>query len=175
MIAVGSTLLTLTSIHIAGAAGDPGRIAAQIVSGVGFIGAGTIIQARGAVVGLTTAATIWAVAGIGIAVGAGQTMLATGATLVMIVCLTVLGRLDLSSVGRRDLTTFTIVAADVEDPASLLEIFSTNEVAVEHSALHKTPLGTELSVVGNLTRKQTERTLADLSAREGVRSVSIDV
>jgi putative Mg2+ transporter-C (MgtC) family protein len=78
LICVGSTLITMVSIHVALSyaerginISDPGRIAAQIVTGVGFIGAGTIIQARGAVHGLTTAATIWVMAGIGLAIGSG--------------------------------------------------------------------------------------------------------
>jgi putative Mg2+ transporter-C (MgtC) family protein len=76
LIAVGATLLTHISttfgaIHHGGSnAWDPSRIAAEIVSGVGFLGAGTIIQARGRVHGLTTAAGLWVAAAIGIAVGA---------------------------------------------------------------------------------------------------------
>jgi len=76
LIAVGSALLTHVSIYVglrfaAGSnAWDPGRIAAQIVSGIGFIGAGTIIQSRGAVHGLTTAAGLWVASAIGLAVGA---------------------------------------------------------------------------------------------------------
>jgi putative Mg2+ transporter-C (MgtC) family protein len=66
--------------------GDVTRIAAQIVSGIGFLGAGAILHGGGAVVGLTTAATIWAVAAIGVAVGAGAYVDALGSTaLIMIV------------------------------------------------------------------------------------------
>lgn len=66
--------------------GDVTRIAAQIVTGVGFLGAGTIMQARGTVIGLTSAATIWVVAAIGAAVGAGYYVEALGtAAMVMIV------------------------------------------------------------------------------------------
>jgi putative Mg2+ transporter-C (MgtC) family protein len=77
LIAVGSALLTDLSILVGiryaqgSNAWDPGRIAAQIVSGVGFIGAGTIIQSRGAVHGLTTAAGLWVASAIGMAVGGG--------------------------------------------------------------------------------------------------------
>jgi len=76
IIAVGAALLTDVSIAVAelhggsSGPGDPGRIAAQIVSGIGFLGAGTIIQSRGGVHGLTTAAGIWVAAAIGLAVGA---------------------------------------------------------------------------------------------------------
>lgn len=77
LIAVGATLLThisttLGAIYHGGSnAWDPSRMAAEIVSGIGFLGAGTIIQSRGAVRGLTTAAGIWVAAAIGIGVGAG--------------------------------------------------------------------------------------------------------
>src|SRR5689334_5071130 len=68
LMCLGATLYTSTSVLISsihaasGHYGDPGRLAAQIVSGIGFLGGGTIIQARGTVLGLTTAATIWTVA-----------------------------------------------------------------------------------------------------------------
>lgn len=74
LIAVGSTIFTTASILIAddaGAGADRGRIAAQIVTGVGFLGAGAIIRDHGTVLGLTTGATIWVVAAIGLLVGVG--------------------------------------------------------------------------------------------------------
>lgn len=76
LICLGATLYTCVSLLVSeGAAqrpGDPARIAAQIVSGIGFLGGGAIIQARGTVLGLTTAATIWMVAAMGICVGLGR-------------------------------------------------------------------------------------------------------
>jgi putative Mg2+ transporter-C (MgtC) family protein len=71
LVCLGSALITLVSIHLSGTRFDPGRIAAQIVSGIGFLGAGTIIQGRGSVRGLTTAATLWLVASIGLGIGLG--------------------------------------------------------------------------------------------------------
>src|SRR6267143_5089463 len=74
LICVGAALLTHVSVAITTIperVGDPSRLAAMIVSGIGFIGAGTIMQTRGTVTGLTSAATIWVVAAIGIAVGEG--------------------------------------------------------------------------------------------------------
>ncbi len=73
LVCVGSTLITLVSTSIGqlnGAHGDPARLAAQIVSGVGFLGAGAILREGATVRGLTTAASIWTTAGIGIALGA---------------------------------------------------------------------------------------------------------
>jgi putative Mg2+ transporter-C (MgtC) family protein len=91
LICMGSALFVLISEHFALtlglAATDPARIAAQVVTGVGFLGAGTIIQARGEVHGLTSAATIWMVAGIGTAVGVGYfsgALLGTALTLLLV-------------------------------------------------------------------------------------------
>lgn len=70
-ICVGSTLLTILSVKIANSA-DTTRIAANIVSGIGFLGAGVILSREGRITGLTTAATIWLTAALGMGVGAGQ-------------------------------------------------------------------------------------------------------
>lgn len=81
MICVGSTIFTLASILIGG---EPGRIAAQVVTGVGFLGAGAIIRERGAIIGLTTGATIWTVAAIGVLVGTGYAAAGLVLTLVIV-------------------------------------------------------------------------------------------
>src|ERR1041385_817676 len=98
LICVGAALLTHVSISIVGEngarVGDPARLAAQIVSGVGFLGAGTIMQGSGIVTGLTSAATIWVVAAIGITIGAGEYVAATGAGVLVTVVLAGLGRLE---------------------------------------------------------------------------------
>ena len=99
LICVGAALLTDLSLLVAGRAGpdvpaDPARIAAQIVSGIGFLGAGTIIQLRGSVLGLTTAATLWVVAAIGMAVGARAYTEAIGTTALVIVALLLLGGVE---------------------------------------------------------------------------------
>ena len=79
LICLGATLLMDLSIGItSGNAGDPGRIAAQVVTGVGFLGAGTILHTRGTITGLTSAATIWVVAAIGLTVGAGAVLRGAG-------------------------------------------------------------------------------------------------
>jgi putative Mg2+ transporter-C (MgtC) family protein len=97
LICVGATLFTLMSIQLAFEGpghGDPTRVAAQIATGVGFIGAGTILHARGAVTGLTSAATIWVVAAIGMAVGAGAYIDALGTTALVMVVLYGLGYVE---------------------------------------------------------------------------------
>jgi putative Mg2+ transporter-C (MgtC) family protein len=72
LIAVGAALFSLVSMYGFGSASDPARVAAGVVVGIGFLGAGVILHREGGIVaGLTTAATIWVVAGIGLAAGAG--------------------------------------------------------------------------------------------------------
>lgn len=95
-ICVGSAMFTLLSDDLAAAyGGDHTRIAAQIIPGIGFIGAGSIIHAQGGlVVGLTTAATIFVVASVGMAVGGGLYLTATIATLLIVGCLLLLGRTE---------------------------------------------------------------------------------
>lgn len=93
LICLGSAIFTAVSVLISkenGGIGDPGRVAAQIVSGIGFLGGGVIIQARGTVVGLTTAATIWVVSALGVAIGIGYHDVAIVlATMVVLILLSV--------------------------------------------------------------------------------------
>lgn len=96
LICVGAALLTDISLQLGAGFGadvpaDPTRIAAQVVSGIGFLGAGTIIQARGAVHGLTTAATLWVVAAIGMGVGSSHYVEAVGSTALVLAVLFPLG------------------------------------------------------------------------------------
>ena len=95
LICMGSAAAMLISIWIPQCYpnflnGDPGRIAAQVLTGIGFLGAGAIMQSHGSIHGLTTAACIWVVAVIGLAVGAGMyvpALIGTGLTLVILVSL----------------------------------------------------------------------------------------
>ena len=94
LITMGSALFTIMSIEISGPDGDPARIAAQIVTGIGFLGGGAILHTKGTVHGLTTAATIWMNAAIGVAAGAGRYRLAMVATTVTLVTLVALVPVD---------------------------------------------------------------------------------
>ena len=116
LICVGAALLTELSVAIAETyQGDPGRIAAQIVSGIGFLGAGTIIQARGTVIGLTTAATLWVVSAIGIALGAGYYSEAIGTTVLVLVALLLLGKVESRVIQAKRQQNMTVqTAPDIE-------------------------------------------------------------
>jgi putative Mg2+ transporter-C (MgtC) family protein len=98
-ISAGSALFTLFSVKITmlsgvPGGGDPGRIAAQIVTGIGFLGAGVILREHGEIYGLTTASTIWLAAALGIGAGAGQYLFTTLAAGVILLALLVFPRLE---------------------------------------------------------------------------------
>jgi putative Mg2+ transporter-C (MgtC) family protein len=95
LVSLGAALFTVVSAFgFAGSTVDPTRIAAQIVSGIGFIGAGTILQYRGHIRGLTTAASLWSVAAIGTAAGAGLFVVATTGTILILVILSLLDQVE---------------------------------------------------------------------------------
>ncbi|MCE5228278.1 MgtC/SapB family protein [bacterium] len=112
LIAIGSALFTHASVTVGG---DPGRIAAQIVTGIGFLGAGTIIRDRmESIHGLTSAATVWVVAALGILAGAQHYLLAIVGTLLALGILYVMGLVEMQLVGNRIKHRFRIHATNVE-------------------------------------------------------------
>src|SRR5687767_13893044 len=116
LICIGAVLYTALSLHVSEGRGDPGRIAAQILPGVGFIGAGTILHTRGSITGLTSAATIWVVAAIGLALGSHAYVEAVGTTVLVMVVLLGLGWAE-GVLGRY--TTASIMTLHVRaDPAA---------------------------------------------------------
>ena len=95
LVALGSALFTVVSAFgFSGVGADPTRIAAQVVSGIGFIGGGTILQYRGNIRGLTTAASLWSVAAVGMAAGAGLYVMAVVGTVLILVVLSILDRVE---------------------------------------------------------------------------------
>jgi len=102
LICVGSTLFMSISTKVAEIlGGDPTRIAAQIISGIGFLGAGAVLHSHGFVLGLTTAATIWVVAGVGMALGSGMYLVAVFTTAMSLVILYLLAFMEDKIQGRK--------------------------------------------------------------------------
>lgn len=93
LVATGAALMMLVSRYGFDGQGDPARVAAQIVSGIGFIGAGAIMVQRNSIHGLTTAAGVWVSAGIGMAIAAGLYTLGVAATVISLLGLEVFGRI----------------------------------------------------------------------------------
>ena len=118
LICVGASLYTAISILVSaslaesGHFGDPARIAAQIVSGIGFLGGGTIIQSRGTISGLTTAATIWVVSAIGVCIGMGYFNVALFASILVIVVLVMTTAFEDRVFGRSVAFECEIIAED---------------------------------------------------------------
>jgi putative Mg2+ transporter-C (MgtC) family protein len=91
LVSIGATLFTLVSVSFNSHVSDPSRIAAQIVSGIGFLGAGTILRQGNIIRGLTTAASLWTIAGIGMAVGTTGWLLTYLAVVAAVLVIIVLG------------------------------------------------------------------------------------
>ncbi len=139
LICVGAALYTCVSILISnqnaksGYVGDPGRLAAQIVSGIGFLGGGAIIQSRGTVVGLTTAATIWIVAAIGVCVGIGHADIAVMTSLTVVVVLVAIGIFEDRLLGRSLSFACQVLVNDPDGKvrASINQSLSQNELVLD--------------------------------------------
>ncbi len=179
LICVGSALFTELSMGFAtladgsGFRSDPGRIAAQVVSGIGFLGAGTIIQSRGRISGLTTAATVWVVAAIGMAVGAGAYLPAVGTTVLVMFSLLVLVKLERFTHARRRVGrryTFRL-DPDPELPRAVEEAFRRAGLRVRMDAVDKTARHFEATLHASGPLPRHERVLDDLLARPGVHRV----
>lgn len=115
LICFGSCLYMLVTEFILqkmGSQVDPTRIAAQVVTGIGFLGAGTIIQSRGTITGLTSAATIWVVAGIGLVVGAGFPWLGLLGSLMTLGTLVILHKIEPKLLGKCHFVGCNVVFAD---------------------------------------------------------------
>jgi len=118
LICLGASLYTSVSVLISsshaesGHYGDPARVAAQIVSGIGFLGGGSIIQSRGTIQGLTTAATIWVVAAIGVCIGIGHVDIAIFCSISVILVLVATTAFEDRILGRSLPFTCEVVAED---------------------------------------------------------------
>lgn len=138
LICMGATMAMLVSIFIPQEYmglknGDPGRIAAQVVSGIGFLGAGAIIQMKGSVKGLTTAAGIWMTASIGLAIGAGMYIIAVGATLLIMLVLSFAEFYEMTLFGGRESRIIRIkTSAIVNDMEPYRKLLGTYKIHIQN-------------------------------------------
>ncbi len=181
LICVGAELLTEISIVVGSfetsdlVRPDPGRIAAQIVSGIGFIGAGTILVYRGSVLGLTTAATLWVAAAIGIAVGARAYVPAVGATIFVILTLVVLRWLELHLIPDRVDNLLHVTLSGQERSAEALEaMLREHGFRISRLDVTREPDRTTFGYQISGERQARDRLLARLSEDERVRSARIE-
>ncbi len=136
LISMGSCLAMLLSIYVPQEYlglknGDPGRIAAQVITGVGFLGGGAMIHMKGLVKGLTTAAGIWMTAIIGMAVGVGMYLISIIATGMILLTLVFLERYEQRrNMGQENRLLKIVIRGIVEDLNPYMEVFKTHNVHV---------------------------------------------
>lgn len=134
LITMGACLAMLLSIYVPQEYmglknGDPGRIAAQVITGIGFLGGGAIIRAKGSVKGLTTAAGIWISAIIGMAVGIGMYVVAVGATMLILMVLVIFDWYEhWQSVGQESRAIILTLDVIIEDMTPFITTLDANKV-----------------------------------------------
>ena len=136
LVSVGSCITSITSFSLffqynSYSNIDPARLSAQVLSGVGFLGAGAILKTSNGIRGLTTAAGIWATACIGIAVGYGYYILAISAWLFVMVTLYILKNID-KMIFKKKQTIFNIKTDNIEIISSIYEMFQRSQISVKN-------------------------------------------
>lgn len=182
LISMGATLAMLISIYIPQVYlglknGDPGRIAAQVVSGVGFLGAGAIIQMKGSVRGLTTAAGIWMTACIGLAVGAGMYLIAIIATLLIIFILVNIERIELRHNFLWESKIIRVKAHGILDEIqSIRDILDANQVHISDEFM-KYDYENQLTIINFMVRSKNDVAVPDLfkQIKEKSNAISITI
>jgi putative Mg2+ transporter-C (MgtC) family protein len=160
LICFGAALYMIMSREISGGAAytDPARLAAQVVAGIGFLGAGVILQSRGSITGLTTAATIFVVGAVGIAIGEGMFILAMFSTVLIIIVLVVLRSFEREIVRRKRMFHYRMTTSD---PAELLDGLM--------NLLEKEGMRLEDFDVKSLAEEQSEVKISVITSLEGSR------
>ena len=184
LVGVGSTLIMLTSMYMfdiykGHATPDPGRIAAHVVSGIGVLGAGTIIRFKASVRGLTTAASLWTVAGLGLAVGAGLFIPATFTTLLVLAALFFLNRVERAMI-RKD--WYKALEIDTKAGATQLQeirsLLSEYDVEIKDFNVKKSSSSEDLIIkisVKLLTNEYDNEILSKIRDLDGVKKASWSV
>src|SRR5271166_4951466 len=113
-ICFGAALFTILSRQLAGTDTDYTRIASQIIPGIGFIGAGSILHAKASVTGLTTAATLFVAAAVGMAAGGGLYLTAVFATAIILIALELLGRMEVAFSLKEFVTSYEVTGRNVD-------------------------------------------------------------
>ena len=137
LVCLGATLFTIYSDIFAFGEGDPRRIAAAVVSGVGFLGAGMILREQGGIFGLTTAASVWLVAALGMGIGIGQYLIVTVASVLVLLVLWAIPLLQRLTNARETLTYNVLTPLQMDKYRDLQEILKTHGLQVTQSTMDK--------------------------------------
>jgi len=130
LVSLGAAVFTMISISMD--KGDPGRIAAQVVTGIGFLGAGVILRGAGGVTGMTSAATIWSMAAIGMVVGVGYPAAGLALSGLVLAVLTIIRTLEERYVGHCRFSSVVVVF----DPAGGKALVKIEEILEEYGVPH---------------------------------------
>lgn len=149
LVALGACVVSITGqmlfheYHAIGATPDPARLSAQVITGVGFLGAGTILKEGATVKGLTTAASLWTVACLGIAAGYGYYTVALAGMVFMLVTLTIMELLQHHLPGRApEMEQYELHTQDIAAALNLIDNHARNYRAhIRETQAEKTPLG----------------------------------
>ncbi|MDD5428125.1 MAG: MgtC/SapB family protein [Candidatus Omnitrophica bacterium] len=180
LLCVGSTLIMLTSMHIfdlydSKVSLDPARIAAGVITGIGFLGAGTIMHAKSAVRGLTTAASLWVVAGIGLAVGSGFYYGAIITTVLTMITLMLFSRLEHAMIRKDWYRTVIIESREgINQLKAIREIISDCKSEITDFEVDKAGDGVNMVLRIGLklyTVRIADQLIDDLSHLDGVKHV----
>lgn len=179
LICLGSTLYTIISLLLAQSfesvsfRGDPARVAAQIVPGIGFIGAGAIMQSRATVIGLTTAATIWVVAAIGMCIGCGYPLVGFVFTMTVLFTLLAIDKFEAKFIGRSGAHALEIAFEDDDGQirSQINQVMANNDVSLEDFDISKNGNLYVLRLQYSNTIAAHKRFILDLWGIKGIREV----
>ncbi|KQR54246.1 hypothetical protein ASF88_05440 [Leifsonia sp. Leaf336] len=177
LVGLGSALFTLVSaygfVSLGLGAVDPSRIAAQVVTGIGFVGAGVIFVNRGNVVGLTTAASIWVTAAVGMACAAGLPLLAVAGTMLHLLAVGTLPTAERLMRRRSENRLLVRVGPAGDQLGAVLDRLATAHVHTRvDDVRRRSDRDLELTVHVRGKQKDSDRLLAELGAIDGVVSVT---
>jgi putative Mg2+ transporter-C (MgtC) family protein len=164
-ICFGAAMFTVLSKQLAGVESDSARIAAQIIPGIGFIGAGSILHAKTSVTGLTTAATLFVVASIGMAAGGGLYLTACFATLMILFALVLLGRMESMFSLKAFVTTYEVTGRNVDGMLREVNRVLDSEQLAMHS-VHIAHTDPDFRMVFSLDGEQDQQNIVSLRLHE---------
>lgn len=170
LVAVGAALVMLVSIDGFGGSGDPARLAAQVVSGIGFLGAGAIIRDGSDIKGITTAATLWIGGMIGLACGNGYYIGAVVATLFVAIFILILRPIE-KRINNKNRTIILTVDSERAVLATIIKIFDEEKVAIGNIAADyyerkdKKLLKLKVSIEHAITQEQAKSLMIKISEK----------
>ncbi len=174
-ICFGAALFTILSNQLATAwGGDHTRIAAQIIPGIGFIGAGSILHSRGSVSGLTTAATLFVVASIGMAAGGGLYLPAVFATMLVLLALHLLGWLEGRFSLKALVMAYEVTGVDADAVINAVNhVLSEEQHAMQTVQVARVDHGTRMQFTVDASRREHEALLGALRRVADIQSVQL--